>query len=676
MKYLYYPLLVLMLFETKVIGQELPCGMRRLFKDGTVLSSTYEAAYHYVENGSVTMKSGFVAKPGFSIKPSLDCNQTKPALEELVIKHAPQIRHAKNENYHLSSVDWYLDRSRLSESKIIRVPYCTTRWGCIPFTSICVYEHTNYQNGIQEISTITSSVNDSNIIQNVNEGNITSITTKSGYYTRSGNKEEASAYVRIRSLDHLNIPAFEGGIEIQYHYFYPWNGDSKEDIIPCTPDADHEGDWESVGVVLDRNYEVLGYTHSVHGDVYFSFASSVNKESQGHPILYSANESHAMYRKTGFNHPSAPFTDRCDNDGYHFDSWNGGKYEIINIDPKISNTAAFPTNPNWINFAGRWGSYPLGPVGPGPNGNKYFWNHDFSGLKWLANFFGVEISDLFEIFNSNQAASSSNARIANGDFSEMQDLLDSINNSNYRFDNIPILEGNEMNIYDGEQPQELADNPNARTLEKDFPILGEECDRLLIENIEEIVLTEEYITNECKVSIEFIESSYVGQLVRWEIASGINTYVFEQHKNTITLDYFLEEETALEISAEYVQSCELMFTGSISLIVPACETSSSNARKRTVDNDQSINIDAGKHKIYPNPTNDKLLIELEKREQEYKNLSVEIYDNLGRKMDDLSLSVISDMKLEIDLGNYQQGLYLIKVLDNHELVLFTRIIKK
>ena len=476
------------------------------------------------------MKSGFVAKPGFSIKPSLNCGQTKPALEELVMKHAPQIRHSKKENYHLSSVDWYLDRSRLSESQIIRVPYCTISL-CLVFWC---HHHINYQNGIGEVRRITSSVNNSTIIQEVSNENITSLTTKQGFNTRSGYKEGATAYVRIRSIGHLNIPIFEDGIEIQYHYFYPWNGDQGEDFIPCTPDADHEGDWEAVGVVLNKNYEILGYTHSSHGDVYFSFASRVNKEPQGHPILYSANESHAMYRKTGDNHPSSiPFLDQCDNDGYHFNSWNDSKYEIINIDSEISYTAVFPTNPNWINFAGRWGSYPLGPPGSGPKGRPSFWNHGFASLHQLANYFDIEISDLFGKFNGNQGRLSydSNTPSAPVNSVDLQQVLDSINRSTYRFDNIPILEGNQMNIYEGleqhEEPNQALENAKISEPER-FPI-SEECNQNFAD-IQLINLTTELSTSDCKVSIEFNDNSYVDQLVKWRITQGSDSYVFEQHK--------------------------------------------------------------------------------------------------------------------------------------------------
>ena len=661
---------------------ELPCGQRRLFKDGAILNSTYDAAYHYLENGSVTMKPGFVAKSGFSIKPNLNCDQTKPALEELVVKHAPQIRHAKNENYHLSSVDWYLNRSRLSESKIIRVPYCSIR--------ICAFlwchTHTNYQNGIHELRTITSSLNDSNIIQQVTNGNITSITTKQGYSTKPGYKEGAVAYVRVRSLDHLNIPVFEGGIELQYHYFYPWNGDQGEDNIPiCLPneDVDHEADWEAVGVVLNKDYEVLGYTHSVHGDVYFTFASFINKESQGHPILYSANESHAMYRKTGRNHPSVPSADRCDNDGYHFNSWSEGKYEIINIDPKITSTAAFPTNPNWINFSGRWGSYPLGPVGPGPNGNEYFWNHNFASLRALANSFDFEISYLFAIFNSNQSISSSNPNLlsASANPVDMQQVLDSLNRSTYSFDNIPILEGNHMNKYEGVEQYEEP-NQTLGTIESELSFLISEDNNQSFSNIQSLSLATELNTSNCEVAIELNDTSYENQLVKWTIAYGDDSYIFEQHKSSISLSYSNQDSVTFEVSAEYLQANDTLHSGTTQVIIPPCEVTPANARTHNGEPEgnltleEEVNFGEGIHVLYPNPTSGSLIIELKDSIKEINQISVEIHDGLGRNINDLELFVIDNSKLRIDLSNYKEGTYLIRIFDNQELLLIKRVIKR
>lgn len=79
------------------------------------------------------------------------------------------------------------------------------------------------------------------------------------------------------------------------------------------------------------------------------------------------------------------------------------------------------------------------------------------------------------------------------------------------------------------------------------------------------------------------------------------------------------------------------------------------------------NISSVDYKIYPNPTFDILNIELENS----TNLKIEIYDLLGKK----AVSFLNQKTM--DISNLQNGIYLMKILDQDNNKFFTkRIIKK
>ncbi|WP_422361781.1 Vps62-related protein [Reichenbachiella sp.] len=342
--------LIGMLLSQFSFANELPCGQRRLFKDGTELTSTYDAAYHYAEDGSVTMKDGFVAKPGFSIQPSLNCSQTRPALEELVRKHAPQIRHYSQENYHMASMDWFLKRA-----KIVK------------------------QNGLF-FTDIQLNISDENI-QNYSLGEEYKLTKKINE-AKYGYIDSALCYVHIQRAYYQSLPHLNDDIEIQYWLFYPWNGDQNGGNS-----FSHEGDWEYVKVIVARDgslKKVITSEHETYNvynpdDVQMYNHITQTIDNQGtHPVLYSANESHALYNDTGWQHK---VYDPTNNGGDWFDCWDN--YEIIELGNAYSNypeypapdklsilnSGVVPTKPNWINFNGRVGKD--GPIMPKKHREKW-----------------------------------------------------------------------------------------------------------------------------------------------------------------------------------------------------------------------------------------------------------------------------------------------------------------
>lgn len=342
------------LFFKISFANELPCGERRLFKDGSELTSTYDAAYHYVESGSVTMKDGFVAKPGFSIKPSVNCSQTRPALEELIYKYAPRLVHDGDENYHMASAEWFLNRSKLMD-----------------YTDDCDLldeDCTDPPDVICELASDCASLTNSEYRWNDN------IRLNRLYdAVRFGERDSAKTYVNVQRAYYQNFPAINDYIEIQYWFFYPWNGDQG-----FGSNALHEGDWEHVKVIVGYDGQLKKLWASSHGDGEAYNPDDVEKEN-GHPIFYVANESHAIYHNKGNNQG---VYDNTDGNGWVFDAWDAGRLEIVEIDPVLQNHACTPTNRSWLDYAGRWGADSKGPVGPKENrdvwqGKNTDFGHDY-----------------------------------------------------------------------------------------------------------------------------------------------------------------------------------------------------------------------------------------------------------------------------------------------------------
>lgn len=278
-------------------------------------------------------------------------------LEELVYKYAPQIRHYSEENYHMASMDWYLPRAKIVE----------------------------YVKGPGFFGHLTDrelNITESNIIDDKYADERFKITRKVSE-AKYGDPRTAKTYVHVQKAHYQDKPYLNDDIDIQYWFFYPWNGDQGEDNIPFTDDADHEGDWENVTITVDGKGNLKRVFASSHGAGETYGPEGVSKvPGRDNIIIYAANESHAMYNDKGYNHPDAAFLDPCDDGGLWFSSWEPGRIEIVEIgnlykgyqnyspgtdaiDILHESFGQQETKPAWLNFIGRWGTN--GVVGPKKN---------------------------------------------------------------------------------------------------------------------------------------------------------------------------------------------------------------------------------------------------------------------------------------------------------------------
>ena len=172
--------------------------------------------------------------------------------------------------------------------------------------------------------------------------------------TRRGQIDSAACYVHIRR------PVDDSGaLDIQYWFFYPYNG--RMGSPPFT--AEHEGDWEHVTVrVTDDGHPFKAYysAHDGEGSWYrVGPSSAVALVGGSHPIVYSAWHSHASYPRPEVivREGSIDLPDDVTADG-------GPE---IDTSQRLRLLALADTTVQaqpWVRFSGSWGraSAPYGPA--------------------------------------------------------------------------------------------------------------------------------------------------------------------------------------------------------------------------------------------------------------------------------------------------------------------------
>ena len=131
---------------------------------------------------------------------------------------------------------------------------------------------------------------------------------------------------------------------LSYWFFYGYNdGWGKR--------GNHQGDWEHITLVFNRNKKLHGIYMAAHGKPKY-YKKSDLKFNHSHPITYAAKGSHASYPKVGTFGPIG--VDKTKDGGVKWKTWH---YCLPLKDQP------------WRQFAGAWGevgtaSSSTGPLGP------------------------------------------------------------------------------------------------------------------------------------------------------------------------------------------------------------------------------------------------------------------------------------------------------------------------
>ncbi|MCJ8271175.1 MAG: Vps62-related protein, partial [Psychrosphaera sp.] len=195
---------------------------------------------------------------------------------------------------------------------------------------------------------------------------------------KSGNLSNAKSYVNAQ---------FKGNeVVLQFWNLYAYNGHGKigfslgfhETEFDIDPIGEHEGDWESVYVTVDRVFnEVTKVTFFAHGDAVVFNASEVDI-TNGQPVVYSSLNGHSSYPGQGDNinlvvHQNVAFghidIDLLNKAKYSQKQLNSSiNYEIIKLDDE------FTPNGKFIDFDGRWGGRKSLSIDAG-KATEILWGH-------------------------------------------------------------------------------------------------------------------------------------------------------------------------------------------------------------------------------------------------------------------------------------------------------------
>jgi hypothetical protein len=157
------------------------------------------------------------------------------------------------------------------------------------------------------------------------------------------------AYVHVR-----NSPTLAGGYDVQYWFFYAYND--------AFGSFNHEGDWERVTVTATASGEFHRANYSQHETSTTYTAAQLTFVHDTHPVVYSADGSHANYPKAGsFGIEDAPVDDHAYEGGPKWETWKS----FVNVGEKN----APRQGQTFIQYGGRWGeigetSWTSGPTGP------------------------------------------------------------------------------------------------------------------------------------------------------------------------------------------------------------------------------------------------------------------------------------------------------------------------
>ena len=85
-------------------------------------------------------------------------------------------------------------------------------------------------------------------------------------------------------------------IDIIYSIYFNYNGSKR--LLGLVPVGAHDADLEQFIVRIDSSGKPINYLYSTHGEFQIFQPNEINTET-GYPVVYSAVNSHALYRKPG-----------------------------------------------------------------------------------------------------------------------------------------------------------------------------------------------------------------------------------------------------------------------------------------------------------------------------------------------------------------------------------------
>lgn len=286
---------------------------------------------------------------------------------EVIARHAPLVHLHPDETHFPSSVDWYLERVGLRRER---------RDGAEP---VLEPGEITAENLIAQVREEVSSGGGylSDYYLDIPDG-------AAGHPVDGGDLDGAECYAHLRPTP----PGAEPGFDIQYLFFYPYNGN-----ISSFGNFSHQGDWEHITVRVsedgERALRIYYGAHNAEGEWYGDEDDDGFDVDEGtHPVVYAALTSHASYPRPGrilrrITSFDGLLPDDVVGPGRPWRTW----HRVIDVGASVAPS----THSGWLRFSGRWGrpghlagSLASGP--PGPAFQDWWFDDDGSWARGTITF--------------------------------------------------------------------------------------------------------------------------------------------------------------------------------------------------------------------------------------------------------------------------------------------------
>ena len=281
--------------------------------------------------------------------------------DQLIQKFAPVVKLHVDEQYLPANVIWYLQRVRMRfdvshgfDDKILNK-------GSVTITSLISQNNRDQKSGL-------SSIHSDFFLEQTDTGGGDDLDA----YRKETRKGTGSAtWVSYAHVKPAPVDGYPGMYDVQYIFFYAYNGD----LLKTQLETAHEADMEHITVRVNKDlntiYQIYYAAHDDEGKWYSRQTGSGVKDGysvtdDGRPIVYSAINSHASYPWAGQQIRGKGLPDDATSDGGL--EWYC-RQNVINLGEK-----AYPCKGReWLQYSGHWGeigetSFTTGPCGPAYQG--------------------------------------------------------------------------------------------------------------------------------------------------------------------------------------------------------------------------------------------------------------------------------------------------------------------
>jgi hypothetical protein len=287
--------------------------------------------------------------------------------DQLIQRFAPVVKLHFDEQYLPASIPWYLSRVRMRFDISYRPDEQILETGSVNLESLISQTCHDQVSGL--------AMAPSNFFLEQTDGNGGDNLDKYREETRKGTEPAGwVCYAHVRSVQPNIHPDM---YDVQYIFFYAYNGDIAQGSI----ESAHEADFEHITVRVEEDlntiYQIYYSAHDGEGrwynqQTFVGIENGYSLNEVGRPIVYSAINSHASYPWAGrWDRGSIEKPVEVPSDGgFEWDC----RQNVANLGEKLHPRKDM----QWIHYSGRWGeigemNWTTGPYGPA---YQNWWNSE------------------------------------------------------------------------------------------------------------------------------------------------------------------------------------------------------------------------------------------------------------------------------------------------------------